>query len=116
MPASSNLSLTLRDVVSIPRVSLLPPKRTECHNCVIQVTERSKHASEIASKIPAYGQYDALALLSGDGLIHEVFNGFAEHDDPLKAFSIPIAPIPTGSGNGTAINLLGLEVRLFSVL
>jgi len=38
-----------------------------------------------------------------------VLNGFAEHADPLKAFSIPVAPIPTGSGNGLALNLLGAE-------
>ena len=30
----------------------------------------------------------------------------------MKAFRIPIAPIPAGSGNATAINLLGLTVRL----
>ncbi|KAG6907358.1 hypothetical protein DXG01_009242 [Tephrocybe rancida] len=36
-------------------------------------------------------------------------NGFAHHEDPKKAFSIPIAPIPTGSGNGLSLNLLGLE-------
>lgn len=48
--------------------------------------------------------------VSGDGLIHEVLNGFAEHADPLKAFSIPVAPVPTGSGNGLSLNILGAEV------
>ncbi|KAG6845322.1 hypothetical protein H0H87_010779 [Tephrocybe sp. NHM501043] len=38
-------------------------------------------------------------------------NGFAHHEDPKKAFSIPIAPIPTGSGNGLSLNLLGREQR-----
>ena len=57
-------------------------------------------------------EIDALVLLSGDGLLHEVYNGFAYHEDPMKAFAIPVAPIPTGSGNGMAINLLGLQVRV----
>ncbi|PSR74126.1 hypothetical protein PHLCEN_2v10082 [Hermanssonia centrifuga] len=47
--------------------------------------------------------------MSGDGLIHEVLNGFAKHADPIRAFRTPVAPIPTGSGNGTALNLLGLQ-------
>ena len=76
----------------------------------VLVTERSKHASDIAKNLPLDVGYDALVLLSGDGLIHEVFNGFAEHDDPIRAFAMPIVPIPTGSGNGTALNLLGLAV------
>ena len=71
-------------------------------------TERAKHASELAKQLSL--EFDALVLLSGDGLLHEVYNGFAEHEDPITAFSIPVAPIPTGSANGMAINLLGLEV------
>ena len=43
-------------------------------------------------------------------MIHEVLNGLAHHADPIKAFAIPVAPIPTGSGNGLSINLLGIEV------
>ncbi|KAL5532732.1 LCB4 [Sanghuangporus sanghuang] len=70
-------------------------------------TERARHASELAKQLSL--EFDALVLLSGDGLLHEVYNGFAEHDDPLTAFSIPVAPIPTGSANGMAINLLGIE-------
>lgn len=61
--------------------------------------------------------YDAIISVSGDGLVHEIMNGFALHATPLKAFAMPIAPIPTGSGNGLALNLLGLEVsfrRLFA--
>lgn len=53
--------------------------------------------------------YDALVVVSGDGLIHEVMNGLAKHATPEKAFSIPIAPIPAGSGNGLSLNILGLR-------
>lgn len=53
--------------------------------------------------------YDALVVVSGDGLIHEVLNGFYQHEQQHIAFSIPIAPIPTGSANAMSLNLLGLQ-------
>jgi hypothetical protein len=56
--------------------------------------------------------YDAVVTVSGDGLIHEVMNGFASHKNPIRVFAIPIAPIPTGSGNGLSLNLLGAEVYI----
>lgn len=61
-------------------------------------------------------EYDALVSVSGDGLIHEVMNGFAQHPLSAEAFKIPIAPIPAGSGNGTCLNLLGVKVRLSPIL
>lgn len=54
--------------------------------------------------------YDAVVSVSGDGVVHEILNGFANHDSAVQALAIPIAPIPTGSGNGLSLNLLGLEV------
>lgn len=71
-------------------------------------TTHNGHAYEIAKDISL--DYDCLVTVSGDGIIHEVMNGFALHQNPRKAFSIPIAPIPTGSGNGLALNILGVEV------
>ncbi|CCM03322.1 uncharacterized protein FIBRA_05450 [Fibroporia radiculosa] len=52
-------------------------------------------------------QYDAVVVMSGDGLIHEVINGFAEHPQAREALRMPIAPIPSGSGNALAVNVLG---------
>ena len=72
-------------------------------------TTHNKHATEIAKALSL--EYDVLVTLGGDGIIHEVMNGFALHTQSAQAFDIPIAPIPTGSGNGTSLNLLGLEVR-----
>jgi sphingosine kinase len=71
-------------------------------------TTHQKHAYEIIKSIPLI--YDAIITVSGDGLIHEVLNGFAHHADPARAFSTPVAPIPTGTGNGLSLNLLGIEV------
>jgi len=74
----------------------------------LTVTTHRKHATEIAKEISL--DYDAIVILSGDGLAHEIFNGFAEHENPRAAFAIPLAPVPTGSGNGTCLSLLGLKV------
>ncbi|KAI0636889.1 ATP-NAD kinase-like domain-containing protein [Trametes polyzona] len=78
--------------------------------CEVDVTftSRGKQAQDIVEKLPL-DKYDAVVVMSGDGLIHEVFNGFAAHAEPSKAFRIPVTPIPSGSGNALAINLLGLE-------
>jgi len=73
-------------------------------------TTHGKHATEIARDFSL--DYDALVTVSGDGLIHEVMNGLAQHARSKEAFSIPIAPVPTGTGNGTSLNLLGMEVSL----
>ena len=74
-------------------------------------TTHSGHAYEIAKDLSL--DYDAVVSVSGDGLIHEILNGFAHHQHPTKVFATPIAPIPTGSGNGLALNLLGLAVSFF---
>jgi sphingosine kinase len=71
-------------------------------------TTHRKHAYEIAKDLSL--EYDAVVVLSGDGLIHEVINGLADHERPTDALAIPIAPIPTGSGNALSLNLLGKEV------
>ncbi|KAG6814381.1 hypothetical protein H0H92_010967 [Tricholoma furcatifolium] len=70
-------------------------------------TKHQGHAFEIAKDLPL--NYDVVVTVAGDGLIHEVMNGFAHHENPKKAFGIPISPIPTGSGNGLSLNLLGPE-------
>ncbi|KAJ7582657.1 ATP-NAD kinase-like domain-containing protein [Mycena floridula] len=78
-------------------------------DCTLDIihTTHSGHAFEIAKTMSL--DYDAVLSVSGDGLVHEIMNGFAEHAQPSRVFAIPIAPIPTGSGNGLALNLLGIE-------
>ncbi len=73
------------------------------------MTTHSKHAQELSRAMPL-DRYDAIVAMSGDGLIHEILNGFAEHREPIRALRTPIAPVPTGSGNGLSLNLLGLHV------
>ncbi|GLB34908.1 putative diacylglycerol kinase catalytic domain (presumed) [Lyophyllum shimeji] len=75
--------------------------------CSLDVTHTTHngHAYDIAKDLPL--DFDVVVTVSGDGVVHEVMNGFAHHADPRKAFSVPIAPIPTGSGNALFLNLLG---------
>ncbi|KAG8217916.1 ATP-NAD kinase-like domain-containing protein [Butyriboletus roseoflavus] len=73
----------------------------------VTLTTRAGHATEIAQNVEL--TFDALVVVSGDGLVHEVVNGLAKHATPEKAFSIPIAPIPAGSGNGLSLNILGIH-------
>lgn len=86
---------------------------TVLHGCIEAnpypaVTTHGKHAQEIIEKLPL-DDFDAVVVMSGDGLVHEVFNGYAKHAEPRRAFRTPVTPIPTGSGNGLSLNLLGLE-------
>lgn len=71
-------------------------------------TESNGHAQKIASEILP-DEYDAVVSISGDGTLHEIVNGFAQHKEPMQALRLPIAPIPAGSGNGTCLNLLGIQ-------
>ncbi|KAI9466338.1 ATP-NAD kinase-like domain-containing protein [Lactarius psammicola] len=74
-------------------------------------TENRGHAQKIASEI-LLDEYDAIVSVSGDGTLHELINGFAQHKEPIRALRIPITPIPAGSGNGTCLNLLGINEGL----
>ncbi|KZV90236.1 hypothetical protein EXIGLDRAFT_750735 [Exidia glandulosa HHB12029] len=73
----------------------------------VTFTERQGHAGDIAESLPL--DFDAVVTVSGDGLLHEVLNGFAKRPDARKAMQIPVAPLPTGSGNGFALSLIGLK-------
>ncbi|PWN34932.1 uncharacterized protein FA14DRAFT_164097 [Meira miltonrushii] len=46
---------------------------------------------------------------NGDGMLHEVLNGLAKRKDAEIALQIPLVPIPAGSGNAVALNLLGVD-------
>jgi sphingosine kinase len=71
------------------------------------VTTKGGDAYEVAKTLSL--EFDVVASVSGDGLVHEILNGFAHHEHPTKAFDIPVAPIPTGSGNALACNIIGVE-------
>lgn len=76
----------------------------------VAVTNYGRHGYEIVKGMTL--DYDAIVVFSGDGLIHEVFNGLADHDDSELAFNLPVIQIPTGSANGFSMALLGLKEGL----
>ncbi|KAG9289871.1 hypothetical protein G9A89_015451 [Geosiphon pyriformis] len=73
-------------------------------------TERRYHAQEIAQKSDLNG-YDALVMISGDGIIHEVINGLLSRED-APYLNIPLGVIPGGTGNALSVCLLGEEKGL----
>ncbi|KAL1862170.1 sphinganine kinase lcb4 [Paecilomyces lecythidis] len=77
--------------------------------CDIDVEETTHrgHATDIAEKIDV-DAYDALVACSGDGLPYEIFNGLAKKPNAREALAkIAVGMIPSGSGNGMAMNLYG---------
>jgi len=49
---------------------------------------------------------NSIIVVSGDGLLHETINALLSRADWEQAISVPIAIIPTGSGNGLAYSLV----------
>lgn len=47
-------------------------------------------------------QYDALIVISGDGLLHEIINALCKRDDSEEARMCPVSCIPSGSANAFA--------------
>ncbi|EJW78198.1 hypothetical protein WUBG_10893, partial [Wuchereria bancrofti] len=63
-----------------------------------------KHAVEIAKNL-ILDNYDAVASISGDGLILEVISGFLMRNDRERALKMPLAHIPGGTSNGLAASI-----------
>ncbi|XP_025715625.1 sphingosine kinase 1 isoform X3 [Callorhinus ursinus] len=74
-----------------PRVEVLDP-------------ERRNHARELV-QVEELGRWDALVVMSGDGLMHEVVNGLMERPDWETAIRKPLCSLPAGSGNALAASL-----------
>jgi diacylglycerol kinase family enzyme len=67
----------------------------------IYISERAGHGRQLARELDV-SKYDALLVVSGDGLICEVLNGFLERSDYKLALKMPIGHIPGGTSNGLA--------------
>ncbi|TRY95721.1 hypothetical protein DNTS_022121 [Danionella cerebrum] len=68
------------------------------------VTERQNHARELVRSADL-SQWDAVIILSGDGLLFEVVNGLMERPDWEQAIRTPLGILPGGSGNALAASL-----------
>ncbi|XP_070339767.1 sphingosine kinase 1 isoform X2 [Equus asinus] len=68
------------------------------------LTERRNHARELV-RAEELGHWDALVVMSGDGLMHEVVNGLMERPDWETAIQKPLCSLPAGSGNALAASV-----------
>ncbi|XP_051240044.1 sphingosine kinase 1 [Dicentrarchus labrax] len=68
------------------------------------ITERQNHARELVREADL-SQWDALVIMSGDGLLFEVINGLLERPDWEEAIRTPLGILPGGSGNALAASI-----------
>nr|XP_012634341.1 sphingosine kinase 1 isoform X3 [Microcebus murinus] len=71
---------------------------------MLMLTERQNHARELV-RSEQLGRWDALVVMSGDGLMHEVVNGLMERPDWETAIQMPLCSLPAGSANALAASL-----------
>uniref|UniRef100_A0A8C1LCP4 Sphingosine kinase 1 n=1 Tax=Cyprinus carpio TaxID=7962 RepID=A0A8C1LCP4_CYPCA len=65
---------------------------------------RQNHARDLVRSADLT-QWDALVVLSGDGLLFEVVNGLMDRPDWEKAIQTPLGILPGGSGNALAASV-----------
>ncbi|CAL8331990.1 unnamed protein product [Lota lota] len=68
------------------------------------ITERKNHARVLVREADL-SQWDALVIISGDGLLYEVINGLLEREDWEQAIHTPLGILPGGSGNALAASI-----------
>lgn len=75
--------------------------------CVLDIvlTEYAQHGDEIVQKY-ALDEIQAILVVSGDGLMHEVINGLGKRKDWEIARKTPVFLIPGGSGNAFSTTVL----------
>ena len=82
----------------------------------VEETRYSGHAVSIAEQIDV-DAFDVIACCSGDGVPHEVFNGFGHRPDAGEALSkVAVVQLPCGSGNGMSWSLNGTASPSVSAL
>ncbi|CAG0916316.1 unnamed protein product [Notodromas monacha] len=66
------------------------------------VTERRNHARDLVADPSISHKYSGIVIVSGDGLIHEVYNGLFSQKEWQSSLQFPVGVIPGGSGNALA--------------
>lgn len=86
---------------------ILPVLRAAHVDLTYRETEYSKHATDIGREM-VIESYDIVACCSGDGVPHEIINGFYERLDRAEAFArVAITQLPCGSGNALSLSSHG---------
>ncbi|CCH45080.1 Sphingoid long chain base kinase [Wickerhamomyces ciferrii] len=82
----------------------------------VRHTQYYQHATDIARTLNI-DKYDIIACASGDGVPHEVLNGFYQRSDRAEAFNkITITQLPCGSGNAMSESCHGTNNPSFAAL
>lgn len=82
---------------------------------VLQETKYRNHAADMARTLDIQ-KYDVVACVSGDGIPHEVINGFyAREDMGVEAFNkVAVTQLPGGSGNALTLSTHGSNDALLA--
>ena len=64
----------------------------------VLATEGPGHAQQILTTLDL-ASWGGVVVVSGDGLVHEVYNGLLARADWSEALGFPVGVIPGGSGN-----------------
>ncbi|CAG8495612.1 15529_t:CDS:2 [Acaulospora colombiana] len=78
--------------------------------CDIVVTNGRDDAKRKIIEASDLQNYDAIVVVSGDGIVHEVVNGLLSRKDE-SFIKIPIGVIPAGSGNALNVCLHGETIN-----
>lgn len=105
------------NAVKIYNDKILPVLKAARVKYTYMETKYQLHATEIARELDL-SKYDIIACCSGDGLPHEVINGFYDRSDKgLKAFDkVAITQLPCGSGNALSLSTHGTNDAALATL
>ncbi|KAK6459496.1 sphingosine kinase [Scheffersomyces xylosifermentans] len=94
--------------VKIYNSEVKPILRAAKAKITYQETNYHEHAVEIARDLDI-SKYDIIACCSGDGIPHEIINGFFQRPDKgVEAFNkVAISQLPCGSGNALSLSTHG---------
>jgi sphingosine kinase len=82
----------------------------------VVMTQRAGHAYDMVNQELKPGDYDGIATVSGDGLIHEVVNGLYRRSDYIQMMtSMALGFIPGGSANGLVKAVLDYSGEEYSI-
>ncbi|KAK3086541.1 hypothetical protein FSP39_019938, partial [Pinctada imbricata] len=88
--------------------------------CEVLVSERHRHFTDLVAAFD-FSSVDGMVIFGGDGSVCEILNALMrktygqEVKDP-KPIDIPMAVIPTGTGNGFSEGLYGVQNELTAIL
>lgn len=98
------------NAIELTEEIVLPLVEERNINYDLLITIRANQASSYVANLPSLlHRYSSIAIVSGDGLLYEIYQGLITRSDWELACKIPIGIIPGGSGNGLARSILQFQ-------